>query len=161
MTWKSWYTVKQTNQPTNQPFLWDVVAITFKIIYTQYSRIKRKNTQCVSTAKTMHILFHEQMVCRRGTKWKNAYLMSVVYIDMWLYHLLVGSERRSEKQLRMNFCDCYVTPSSTMGYYKFFYEGRNVHSWTLVGKTSFTDGYDMSSIFFGCILHLWSCNTFS
>ena len=45
------------------------------------SNIKRKNAQMCPN-KIIHILFHEQAVCRRGTKGKKVYLMSVGNIVM-------------------------------------------------------------------------------
>ena len=38
------------------------------------------------------MLFHEQAVYGRSTKWKKDYLMSVGNIAMWLYHFLAGPE---------------------------------------------------------------------
>ena len=45
----------------------------------------------MSQSRTIHILFHEQAVCGRDTKWEKADLMSVNYIVMWLYQSQVES----------------------------------------------------------------------
>ena len=39
------------------------------------SSIKKSIYKCIPTAKTIRILFHEQMECERG--WKKAYSISV------------------------------------------------------------------------------------
>ena len=44
------------------------------IIYT--NSIKRKNTQIYSMVEA-YTLFNEQAVCKRGTKWKEYYLIKV------------------------------------------------------------------------------------
>ena len=51
--------------------------------------------------RIIHILFHEQAVCRRRHKneeKKRAYLMSEGNIAMWFYHSLAGSETMSTLQ---------------------------------------------------------------
>ena len=45
--------------------------------------------------RTMHILFHEQAICGRNTKWKKTHLTSMDNTVMWLYYFLVGSEKLS------------------------------------------------------------------
>ena len=37
--------------------------------------LRRIIHKCVLTARYMHILFHEQVVCRKGTTMEKAYLM--------------------------------------------------------------------------------------
>ena len=42
------------------------------------SRSKKKKEYInMSDGRIIHILFHEQAVCKRGTKWKKIYLMSI------------------------------------------------------------------------------------
>ena len=52
--------------------------------------IKIRIHECVLIDKNIHILFIEQEVCGVGTKWKKAYLTSVVNIAIWLHWPLAG-----------------------------------------------------------------------
>ena len=44
--------------------------------------LKERIHKCDSEAKTLQILFHEQVVCGRGMKWKKYYMMTVDNIVM-------------------------------------------------------------------------------
>ena len=46
--------------------------------------LKEKINEYLPTDKNIHILFYEQTVCKRGTKWKKAYLISIGNIATWL-----------------------------------------------------------------------------
>ena len=85
---------------------------TFNILLVQYIYLwysKEKINKYFLTVKTTCILFHESAVCRRGIKWKNTYLISMVDIVIWLYCSLTGPETRSllfrnKKCKGMRFC---------------------------------------------------------
>ena len=49
----------------------------------------------MSKDKNIHIMSHEQAVCRRDTEMEKAYFLNVGNIAMYLCHSLLGSEIRS------------------------------------------------------------------
>ena len=57
--------------------------------------ITRKEYTNISHDRIIHISFHEQVQCGRGTKWKRLYLTSVGNIVLWLYRSLSRSESAS------------------------------------------------------------------
>ena len=78
--------------------------------------LKGKNTQTCPIIE-LYILFHEQVVYRRGTKWEKAYLTSLCTIAMWLYHSLALSKttsllirKQSQTEVRNGFQKYDVTP---------------------------------------------------
>ena len=61
--------------------------------YTTYIPVALKEIiyKYVPTPKTIHILYYEQTVCRRGTKWNKTYLTNINNINMRFYLSMTGS----------------------------------------------------------------------
>ena len=54
--------------------------------------LQGKNMLIYPHGRIIHILFHEQVACRRFMKWKKVYLSSVKNMAMWFHHSQTGSE---------------------------------------------------------------------
>ena len=58
---------------------------------------------------------YKQAACRKGTKWKKAYLSSVDIRAMWLDHSLAGSKTWGKKKSGMSFWDYVITYKAPNG----------------------------------------------
>ena len=57
--------------------------------------LKERIHKYIPTARTIHILFNEQAICRRGTKFQKACFISVGCVAMWHYYSLAESKTMS------------------------------------------------------------------